>query len=98
MLSLQDMSYKVLSRKTSVLEVVVGKKYKMLLLDGVNYISLGKCIEKKFEERNYINDFTPSISFTFEKNNDNPFLKRFFVGEKQVSYGKINIEEDLLHT
>ena len=96
MLSLQDMSYKVLSRKTSVLEVVVGKKYKMLLLDGVNYISLGKCIENKLEQRNYINDFTPSISFTFEKNNEHPLLKRFFVGEKEVTYGKINIEEDLL--
>lgn len=98
MFSLQDMSYKVLTRKTSVLKVVVGKEYKMLLLDGVNYISLGKCVERKFEERNYINDFTPSLSFTFEENNDHPLLKRFFVGEQEVSYGIINIEEYLLDT
>ena len=52
----------------------------MLEMDGVNRIDLGKCLSIEYDVGQYINDFTQSIKFTFENENDNPLMKKEIYG------------------
>jgi hypothetical protein len=76
--TLQSLAYKKIGTVARCVEV--DKRYYMLEVDGVNRIDLGKCLSKKFDPGHFGNDFTHSIKFTFEYENDNPLLKKEIYG------------------
>ena len=80
--SLQNIAYKVFVKTFGLQakKIIIGKKYKMLCNDGVNTVPLGKCLKIDFSHGYYANDFTQSLVFTFEKNNDYPLLSKSFYG------------------
>ena len=80
-------------------EIKVGKKYKLLEMDGVNTVLLGKCLENKFYSGYYQNDFTHRRSLAFEFNNDHPLLEKelfhnVFKKINVMEYDKEDCEED----
>jgi hypothetical protein len=93
--SLEDIAYNTVVQTygTHARDIQVDKKYKLMEKDGVNTIALGKCVSTNFIPGNWSNDFTQSLEFQFETNNDHPLLKRTFYGYNLFSI-IINIIED----
>lgn len=92
--TLQNISYNVVVQNLGLCgkDIIVGKKYKMMCTDGVNTIPLGKCLLIIFTPGHYVNDFTNSFIFTFEKNNDSPLLTKSLSGY-DVFNTRLNILE-----
>jgi hypothetical protein len=89
--SLQDISYDAHVNKYGIPphEITVGKKYKIIEKDGVNYTPLGKCLENSFEISGHPLDPIFVRTLKFEENHDNPILKKQYYGNS--SYEKTNI-------
>ena len=92
--TLQNIAYKVVVQKFGLCgkNIIVGKKYRMMCTDGVNTIPLGKCLIIFFTPGHYGNEFTHSLIFTFEKNNDYPLLTKSLYGN-DVYNMRLNIVE-----
>jgi len=75
----------------NVNDIKVDKKYSIVNTDGISTIPLGKCIMNKYSPGQYQNDFTPSVTISFEK--DNPLLKKIYFGHYEISK-KTNIIEN----
>jgi hypothetical protein len=74
-------------------EIIVGKKYMMLEINGVNFIPLGKCMKNQYSPGYYQNDFTPSRELEFELNNNHSLLKKSLYGNYEIN-SKLNVVED----
>jgi len=71
-----ELSYREFAKNNGTYtgSIILGKKYKLLSYDGVNFISLGKCTENYFHAGYYANDFNHHHRIKFEKNNDSSEL------------------------
>ena len=81
--TLEELTYKsiVKTMGTEASKVKEEKYYKMIEMDGVNLLDLGKCIKVYRVNPSYGNDGIGQIHFIFEKNNDNKVLWNSLYGE-----------------
>ena len=93
MKSLHQLAYEATIKQFGILatNIQVGKKYKLIEMDGVNTIHLGKCLEHIFSIGGHHNDFKHECILTFEFNNNHPLLRNNLYYENVFS--KINVIE-----
>lgn len=78
--SLLLLSYNNISMNCGIhtYNIEVGIKYKLLELDGVNFILLGKCLINEYTPPSYMNDGRDELRLKFEYNNNYFIFKEIF--------------------
>ena len=72
MSSLQKIAYNKFASQygTHSYDIIVGEKYRLLDMDGINWISLGTCLINDYTPPSYMNDGVDILRLRFEFNNN----------------------------